>query len=38
MGYPNPNRTCKDPNQTRTKIYKYPNGPEIFDPENPKPE
>lgn len=38
MGYPNPNRTRKDPNRTRTEIQKYPNGAEIFDPENPKPE
>lgn len=38
MGYPNPNRTRKDPNRTRTEIQKYPNGAEIFDPENPKSE
>ena len=37
MGYSNPNRTRKDLNRTRTKIYKYPNGAEIFDPKKPKP-
>ena len=38
MGYPNPNRTRKDPNRIRTEIQKYPNGAEIFKPENPKPD
>ena len=25
MSYPNPNRTCKDPNRIRIEIQKYPN-------------
>lgn len=34
-GYPNMNQNLKDLNQTRTKIYKYPNRTEIFNHENP---
>ena len=35
MGYPNPNRTRKDPNRIQTEIYKYPNETEIFESVNP---
>ena len=36
MDYPNLNRTRKNSNRIRTEIQKYPNGTEIFEPENPK--